>query len=421
MKEKKKMKLRMKERKENKGITLIALVITIIVLLILAAVSIATLTGENGILNQATKAGERTTEETEKEELKLSFNAAKSKKYEKGDYTGEITAKDLEDELKKQNPKVQVKESSNPIEVTFPSGNVYTVDGKTGEIKGPTNKQGDTPTPPTEENLAKEVLQIDPEADEYYKKSPYVKYNGILCRVFYNDEKHGLQIISADNVGKVTLGSEDPNVQASDFAYEGSANVNDNFKKAAASYNKAVGTLNEEARKHMSETDKMDGTDGNKIAIDARSLGSIATLKDGKFQLDDVAPMYPSEGDTTYEYFTTYNLKGKLKNTDTNYEEDADSTTGQLRKLGLNATSYTWLASRFAKAQWDSTHFMVRYVDVFHGNATYVYDLCYVNEDDRASSNSYSKGFRPVFLLSYKVKIKSGGDGTSNNPYELEI
>ena len=37
----------------NKGITLIALVITIIVLLILAGVSIATLTGENGILTRA--------------------------------------------------------------------------------------------------------------------------------------------------------------------------------------------------------------------------------------------------------------------------------------------------------------------------------------------------------------------------------
>ena len=42
--------------KENKGITLIALVITIIVLLILAGVSIAMLTGENGILTQANKA-----------------------------------------------------------------------------------------------------------------------------------------------------------------------------------------------------------------------------------------------------------------------------------------------------------------------------------------------------------------------------
>ena len=43
----------MKSIKNNKGITLIALVITIIVLLILAAVSIATLTGENGILRKS--------------------------------------------------------------------------------------------------------------------------------------------------------------------------------------------------------------------------------------------------------------------------------------------------------------------------------------------------------------------------------
>ena len=39
--------------KNNKGITLIALVVTIIVLLILAGVSIAMLTGENGILGKA--------------------------------------------------------------------------------------------------------------------------------------------------------------------------------------------------------------------------------------------------------------------------------------------------------------------------------------------------------------------------------
>lgn len=42
--------------KQKKGITLIALVITIIVLLILAGISIATLTGENGVLTQANNA-----------------------------------------------------------------------------------------------------------------------------------------------------------------------------------------------------------------------------------------------------------------------------------------------------------------------------------------------------------------------------
>ena len=39
-----------KEARRNKGITLIALVITIIILLILAGISIATLTGDNGII-----------------------------------------------------------------------------------------------------------------------------------------------------------------------------------------------------------------------------------------------------------------------------------------------------------------------------------------------------------------------------------
>lgn len=52
---------------KNKGITLIALVITVIVLLILAGVSIAMLTGENGILNQAKKAKEETERSGEKE------------------------------------------------------------------------------------------------------------------------------------------------------------------------------------------------------------------------------------------------------------------------------------------------------------------------------------------------------------------
>ena len=50
----------MEKLRKNKGITLIALVITIIVLLILAGVSIAMLTGQNGILTQAQKAKSET-------------------------------------------------------------------------------------------------------------------------------------------------------------------------------------------------------------------------------------------------------------------------------------------------------------------------------------------------------------------------
>lgn len=57
--------------KEQKGITLIALVITIIVLLILAGVSIAMLTGENGILSKATTAKKESLEGEVLEAVKL--------------------------------------------------------------------------------------------------------------------------------------------------------------------------------------------------------------------------------------------------------------------------------------------------------------------------------------------------------------
>ena len=63
------LNLRKENNKLNKGITLIALVITIIVLLILAAVTIATLTGENGILSNASKAREETEKANAEEQV----------------------------------------------------------------------------------------------------------------------------------------------------------------------------------------------------------------------------------------------------------------------------------------------------------------------------------------------------------------
>ena len=57
--------------KNNKGITLIALVITIIVLLILAGVTIAALSGDNGILKRATEAKEQTNQKNDEETEKI--------------------------------------------------------------------------------------------------------------------------------------------------------------------------------------------------------------------------------------------------------------------------------------------------------------------------------------------------------------
>ena len=56
---------------KNKGITLIALVITIIVLLILAGVTIATLTGDNGIITRTNQAKEETEKAGAKEKVQM--------------------------------------------------------------------------------------------------------------------------------------------------------------------------------------------------------------------------------------------------------------------------------------------------------------------------------------------------------------
>lgn len=58
-------------KEKNRGITLISLIVTIIILLILASVSIAMLTGENGIIIQTNKAKEQTIISTEKEAIQL--------------------------------------------------------------------------------------------------------------------------------------------------------------------------------------------------------------------------------------------------------------------------------------------------------------------------------------------------------------
>ena len=141
-------KIKSKNFKFNaSGITLIALVITIIVLLILAGVSIATLTGENGILTQANNAKEET-EEAEVEELrKLTQGEAAThlEEYEYTDSNGEkvkIPAKCAVSQVEGENTLenglviidvngnewvwIEVPESEMPEGLTFESEEDYT-------------------------------------------------------------------------------------------------------------------------------------------------------------------------------------------------------------------------------------------------------------------------------------------------------
>ena len=116
--------------KRNKGITLIALVITIIVLLILAGVAISMLSGENGILNKAREAKEKTEEGQKDEETTLAdyeldmYFIANNSKYKcrygiiTGFEAGTDTVKNLKDDLPKNENYEIFSEDGQPLSET---------------------------------------------------------------------------------------------------------------------------------------------------------------------------------------------------------------------------------------------------------------------------------------------------------------
>lgn len=131
--------------KNQKGITLIALVITIIVLLILAGVTIAMLTGENGILNKATTAVNNTTDAELKEAVRLavatnitnndgSFVVTALKKEietANANVTAEVT--NIEEGENKGNYSVSVKPKNDSNRTPY----TCIIDAKTGKITEP--------------------------------------------------------------------------------------------------------------------------------------------------------------------------------------------------------------------------------------------------------------------------------------------
>ena len=123
------MKNKLKEQlKINKGITLIALVITIIVLLILAGVTIATLTGDNGILTKAQNSKEKNAQKTVEEQINLAVQASRINE-------GLVINKEiLEQELTNNGIEITKSENDELPWTVKKDGYVYTI-SENGEIK----------------------------------------------------------------------------------------------------------------------------------------------------------------------------------------------------------------------------------------------------------------------------------------------
>ena len=139
------MKTRKKQKEirknDSRGITLIALVITMIVLLILAGVSIATLTGENGLLTRANEAKTETEIADEKEKVELSATGALAK-----DNGSIITEKYLEDELNsyigQRDVDYKLEKEGNNFIVTYTKSNRNYIIHPNGEVVEEKQREG---------------------------------------------------------------------------------------------------------------------------------------------------------------------------------------------------------------------------------------------------------------------------------------
>ncbi len=114
-----------KRTKQVSGITLIALVITIIILLILAGVSIAMLTGQNGLLTKANAAKGQTQEQSAKEKIQLAIMGSV-------DEDGKLNVEDFKKEIERLGGTV-IDQTEETITVEM-DGYEAVIDIKTGKI-----------------------------------------------------------------------------------------------------------------------------------------------------------------------------------------------------------------------------------------------------------------------------------------------
>ena len=148
-----------KLRFNQRGITLIALVITIIVLLILAGVTIATLTGDNGILTRATEAQEETEKATAREKVEIEVLGSYGR-------DGNLDYDLLEDNLNNiegiQNVPSPITKESFPIEAIVDGYKVTIEDNgdvTVGDITPPSEEPGN----PDEDGIFQETSTINGE------------------------------------------------------------------------------------------------------------------------------------------------------------------------------------------------------------------------------------------------------------------
>lgn len=305
---------------KNKGITLIALVITIIVLLILAGISIATLTGENGLLSKATTAKEETKKAEIREEIELAIAAIQAEELQKGNKVTLETLAGSEEEPGQL-------ENSKDLE-----GITAKLNGKqiTGEYKGYDYT--------IDENLKVRIGDSVTGINIEYELSTNEDTNqDITLRVTAESTNGGNVNITAPN--ELTKNSKGLYIISTNGTYIFTAKDNANLTK----------TINIKIKNIDKLPPKKCEIDTNSSKAKATSIKIVTNAEDA-----DETEEYASSGIAKYKYYIGNEEKGEsTTNTTTNtYEIEGLSRNTQYRvyvkaydKAGNEKQSDTWTAS----------------------------------------------------------------------------
>ena len=389
-------------RKNEKGITLIALVITIIVLLILAGVSIAMLTGQNGILTQAQNSKTTTEYKSAEEKVKLAIMAARSQSE-----TGELDADKLIAEITNNYGGTASKTNDGfPVNATV-DGKNFSIDGD-GNIGVPQDRTG---------LKVGDYINYKPDTAEGKTYSLLGAQSGYSDQTIAK-ETLNWRILKIKADGSIDIISDPTN---KDVYFSGSLG-----------YNNGVYLLNDICKELYSNTTKgitarsvnlkdMESwlTDAGKTA---RNEYTNSNVKYGETKTytgeNSYTPdAYNSEEDENSNHYTsptteTYTKLGTLNAKQTFYYIPIDETNyGEGAKVLSNSTLY-WVAARYINCYSSNADFGLRSANAYiDGNIMF-------NPSYGSTYGNYR--VRAVVSLGSSVQINANTGDSPANAHTIE-
>ena len=302
---------KIKTRKDTKGITLIALVITIIVLLILAGVSIAMLTGQNGILTQAQNSKTTTEYKSAEEKVKLAIMAARSQSE-----TGALDADKLIAEITNNYGGTASKTDNGfPVNATV-DGKDFKVDGD-GNITG-----GTTPSPEPTDQEGKVTIE----------KGDGTKTGDIIAITSTKGTTEKFYVLSYDENTQKAKALAEWNLKVGNIY-----NNNNNSSTAIATDSDGYGLQNKEMKGWVSS-----GQPRNGVLAFSNSWYFKDTFLNYPLEKDNLSYYVYDSNSNLYTYVNKY--KELLGNTD-KVSEVSLASHADIDELWSNKSKYPWLCN----------------------------------------------------------------------------